>query len=265
MREEPTGDTNAGRTGYRKETRLTDPLHLSGKPLNPHLRIAVLTGVQAAARVRIDRGDDVNAIDHKGRSPLILAASRGHLETCRLLLDSGADPAARDLEGNDALGLAIAGGHARIVALLHERLAPLVESPSDGLREAPAGYPSLSARLEARGPDVDAPVADEDEDELGLAVWEPDPESPPPPADPGVPARAGAFQHAISVHIPIDTDEDWSDVYIDLIESPSRSAQKAPGPSSRSSRPIAVTNSRVPARSDGESMVEGATRDPAGP
>ena len=37
-------------------------------------------------------GTDLDATDTQGRSALILAASRGHLEVCKLLLEAGADP-----------------------------------------------------------------------------------------------------------------------------------------------------------------------------
>jgi len=135
------------------ETRLNDPLRLSGKPINPHLRIAVLTGVLAAVRIRIDRGDDVNATDDRGRSPLMLAASRGHLETCRLLLEAGADPTACDREGNAALGLAIKSHHPAIVALLRDRVAASADYPPDALRETPADYPVLPGSIEAQIPE----------------------------------------------------------------------------------------------------------------
>ena len=190
------------------------PASLSGKSLSPHLRIAVLTGVQVAVRIRIDRGDDVNATDDRGRSPLMLAASRGHVETCRVLLEAGADPTARDREGNAALGLAIEGRHSGIVALLHERLAASADSPSDGLKETSADYPVLPGGIEAQIPRTEDPEPDDDDFPLG--TWEPDPESPPPLADPEAPARAGAVQHAISIHVPVDSDGDWSDVDIDL-------------------------------------------------
>ncbi len=42
---------------------------------------------------------DVNALDSKGRSPLILAISRGHVEIVKVLLAHGADPAKADGHG----------------------------------------------------------------------------------------------------------------------------------------------------------------------
>ena len=192
---------------------MNDPLRPSRKPLNPLLRIALLTGVEAAVRVRIRRGDDLSAADDKGRSPLMLAASRGHVGICRLLLDAGADPAARDYEGNAALGLAIENGCTEVAGLLRERLAALVEPVLEGLKEPSSIYPLVIDIEDAVSGDAES---ESDEDGLDLSAWEPDPESPPPLADTDIPILAGALRYAISVHSPIDTDEDWSDIEIDL-------------------------------------------------
>lgn len=80
--------------------------------------MAVLAGAQAVVHFHIRRGDDINALDDKGRSPLMLAASKGHTETCRILLDAGADPLVLDNEGNDVLSIALATGRFDLAALL---------------------------------------------------------------------------------------------------------------------------------------------------
>src|SRR5690348_8104012 len=72
------------------------------KPLSPAFRMAVLTGALESVRLHLRAANDVDAVDEKGRSALILAASKGHLEICRLLLEAGADPALKDRDGNDA-------------------------------------------------------------------------------------------------------------------------------------------------------------------
>jgi RNA polymerase primary sigma factor len=46
--------------------------------------------------------------------------------------------------------------------------------------------------------------------------WQEDIESPPPPDDPTCADEAGVLQAVLSRHVPIDTDENWDDVEIDL-------------------------------------------------
>ena len=97
--------------------------------------MAALAGVQAAVHLHIRCGDDVNATDDKGRSPLILAASRGHTETCRILLEAGADPRAVDKVGNDALSIAMGTGKTELASLLREHLYPPPKSPCEEQQE----------------------------------------------------------------------------------------------------------------------------------
>ncbi len=53
-----------------------------------------------AAKILIECKADVNAVDEKGRSPLILAAMMGRKPFCDLLLANGADPKQADAEGH---------------------------------------------------------------------------------------------------------------------------------------------------------------------
>ena len=99
------------------------------KGMTPVLRMAVLSGVKASVQLHLRLGGDVDATDDKGRTPLILAASRGHAEICRLLLDAGADLAHIDMEGNDALRAATAKGHHAVAELIRAFAAPLSAPP----------------------------------------------------------------------------------------------------------------------------------------
>ena len=72
--------------------------------------MAVVGGVEAAVRLHIDRGDNINARDERGLTPLMLAAGRDKPGVCRLLIDSGADLFALDPSGRDALAIAKANG-----------------------------------------------------------------------------------------------------------------------------------------------------------
>jgi RNA polymerase primary sigma factor len=87
--------------------------------------MAVLNNIPQSVLHFLRRGEDANALDDKGRTLLMLAASRGHAEICRLLLEAGADPLIHDHEGIDALTLALGKGYAEVAALLRGYLAPL--------------------------------------------------------------------------------------------------------------------------------------------
>jgi ankyrin repeat protein len=88
------------------------------KPLSPAFRMAVLAGAAESVLLHLRSGSDVNAADEKGRTPLILAASKGRLDICKSLLERGADPAMRDDEGRTALTIAQDRGLADVIALL---------------------------------------------------------------------------------------------------------------------------------------------------
>ncbi|TES69096.1 ankyrin repeat domain-containing protein [Burkholderia cepacia] len=105
-------------TLWRGEATVSEQKTAKARPLSPLLKMAASSGVHAAVRLRLNRGDDVNATDGNGRTALHLAATRGHLQTCRVLLDAGIDLAARNRDGEDARALALAGGHVDVVALI---------------------------------------------------------------------------------------------------------------------------------------------------
>jgi hypothetical protein len=83
------------------------------------LRAAQLGEVEAA-RKAIAEGADVNCIDPDDRvaTPIVHAASHGHIEIVKLLLQKGADPNARNIGSNTALMLAARFGHIEVVKAL---------------------------------------------------------------------------------------------------------------------------------------------------
>ena len=93
------------------------------RKLNPLLRLASISGVETAIELHILRGDDLNARDGSGATPLILAAAKRRKGAVRLLLDAGANPKLADLNGMDALAHAVKGGCPETIALLTEALA----------------------------------------------------------------------------------------------------------------------------------------------
>lgn len=94
--------------------------------LNPLLRLAAIAGVEIAIKSRISRGDDFDARDGAGATPLILAAGKRRKGAVRLLLDAGANPLLEDLSGMDALAHASKGGCAGTIAILTEAVERFV-------------------------------------------------------------------------------------------------------------------------------------------
>ena len=221
------------------------------KSMNPAFRLALLAGAIESVRLHLRSGSEVNVADEKGRSPLILAASRGHRDLCQFLLGEGADPGNRDHEGNDALAAAKARRHTDIVALLAEAgstagkslsVGVSVETEDAGMADVSQIFPVKSDGLTvATGPDTAScpmvataegvadpslpdganfsPIVGGGDDAIDLSVWQEEIEGPPPPDDPSCAKAAAALQSLISRHIPIDRDAEWDDVEIDLPEA----------------------------------------------
>lgn len=188
--------------------------------LPPLFRIAAINGVKATILLHLNRGDDFNATDSKGRSPLLLAAARGHAEICGLLLDAGADASLRDFEGYDALSVAIINGHKETESVLKSHISPpLPEADSEILL-----FPSLGSESDHLTKEKDLVRKDpscssiDDDDFVDVSTWEEDKESLPPLTDCSCISGADDIQTRMSSHIPIDMDDNWSDVYIDLPE-----------------------------------------------
>ena len=108
------------------------------KKLNPLLRLAAISGVEMAIKMHISRGDDLDARDSSGATPLILAAGRKRMGAVRLLLDAGANPRLADISGMNALAHAIKGGCPETIAVLSDAVARLVapEPPSEYVGES---------------------------------------------------------------------------------------------------------------------------------
>ncbi len=85
------------------------------------LMYAALSGRTLDVRTLLERGADVNAIDHEGRTALMFAAVNMHSETVNSLLEHGADVNAKDNDGGTALMLAACGGATEIVKSLVAR------------------------------------------------------------------------------------------------------------------------------------------------
>lgn len=195
---------------------LTDAL--ASQPVNRLLKMAVLTGVENSVRLHIDRGDNLNARDDKGLTPLMIAASRNKANICKLLLDAKADPNLVDSSGRDALALAKAAGASDAAKLIELALAPPPPAPA----VVPQIYASdtlpghLVAVNEPMPPLPDSITSKDDAwDELDapfdLSGWVEEVESAAPIGDASLALPAIAIHVAISKHSPIDSSADWDE------------------------------------------------------
>lgn len=112
---------------------MTELLINDAPALNQLFKMAVVTGVEGSVRLHIDRGDDLNARDDKGLTPLMLAAHRNKAIICRLLLDAGADRQSLDPLGRNALAIAVASGASDAAAVL----APATTEPLPAIEFQP--------------------------------------------------------------------------------------------------------------------------------
>jgi RNA polymerase primary sigma factor len=174
--------------------------------VNPLFKLAVLQGVDAAVRLHIERGEDINGKDDTGRPLLMLAVLRGHVGTCRILLEAGADPELTNGEGKDSLSFANASDLTDIRVLFSEYHRPTVQTDlgvdEDDLNRTPG--PSENRNSFGENPDLD------------LFAWEEAFEGIVPVGDLEALVAAQRVQDYMSAHVAIDVDEDWTDVSIDL-------------------------------------------------
>ena len=192
----------------------------SVRPIGALLKLAALSGATAAVLARLRKGDDVNGVDDRGRTALLLACSRGHVDCCQSLLDAGADPFAQDAEGNSFMSVA-SRSEAETMQLLARRIdygkgEPESIALADAVhQDAEIGQPVGGAlAVEAEPADIDAGATGATNDE-----WVVDAEPVPSAHDPTCVDASIASHHALSVHTPIDHDDDWSDVDVLLPES----------------------------------------------
>jgi RNA polymerase primary sigma factor len=232
------------------------------RPLSQFLRMAVMAGVESAVQIHIDRGDDLNARDASGMTPLMLSALRNKPVICKLLLSAGADYGLLDPSGRTALQIAIAAGAEATAAILDAARWPLPSFPPSEIEvvlapdpspdsalpahpkakaATPAGPAAVSAptkldtaaepsALEAAPPL--APLLDELNDgEFDFSGWEAEEQPTRPEADLVVVDSASAVQIAITAHEPIDSSAEWDDIdaYLPEVALPLARADDAEG------------------------------------
>lgn len=220
-------------------------------PLNRLFKMAVWAGAETAVRLHLARGDDPNARDDDGLTPLMIAAARNRSIVCRLLIDAGADLAAVDPVGRTALEIAVASGAEDAAETIDLALAAqfpvpgssreevvsvaagVADSRSAGASELPLTngavdkaitgesapeIPDVEANT-SRPPDGGPPIRTDFEDNgepLDLSGWEAE-EAPVPPVNDRNAALAHAStQEAIAQHTALDNSADWADFEADL-------------------------------------------------
>lgn len=173
------------------------------------LTAAVRAGRHQLARMHISRGADVNRLRSGGQTLLMLAAKSGDLHMCDVLLEAGADPHMLDAAGCSAVDLALLAGHRDIVSLLRGHID---REESDCV----VGAGPCASRAE----EIDGPINNipnyQDSDP---GNWEVEDDDLPPPRSDFWEREASGIQGEISEHVPLDADEDWLDVDIDLPDS----------------------------------------------
>jgi 26S proteasome non-ATPase regulatory subunit 10 len=82
------------------------------------LIIAASAGHVELVNILLDAGASVSALTSQGRSALLYCASKGREELCSLLISRGADPNKQDVHGATPLHRAAGPGHAGVVRIL---------------------------------------------------------------------------------------------------------------------------------------------------
>lgn len=172
----------------------------TSRKLHPSLRLAAFFGVEIAVSRRIRMGDDLDARDEDGATPLILAASEKRIGAVRLLLEAGADPSLVDPDGNNALAHALIAGCPEIVTLLtlataSSNAASSNTSTIDFLNDK---YPHFSASSDD---------------------WEAEVESFAPDGDESIAYASQKLHIAIGLHKAVTGEESWDDIDLHLPES----------------------------------------------
>ena len=184
---------------------------MNGKALNPLFRMAVMAGVVSVVRMHISRGDDFDARDSTGMTPLMLAASKDRAAVCEVLIEAGANLTFCDPAGHDALAIARKSGSMKATEVLSAAMLP----PEPAEEFVPPSEAEDAEWLE--------PASIADDWEWGIrGRWEEEEVKAPPEGDPSIANEAAATHEAIKLHVPIDTDEDWADFDVMLPEVATR-------------------------------------------
>lgn len=73
---------------------------------------------KSTVTLMLDRGMNINELDHEGRTALFVSIENGYVDIIKLLLDRGININIKDNYGYDASQIAFIQGHSSIVSLL---------------------------------------------------------------------------------------------------------------------------------------------------
>ena len=209
-----------------------------------------MAGVENAVQIHIERGDNLNARDAGGMTPLMLSADRNKPAICKLLLYAGADHGLLDPSGRTALQIAIAAGSEATASILAAVSAQRLSFPPSDIALDSNPMPELAFEIfaadsvvevfttvqpEARTAQTESqnlaalsvqepclPLAgfiDAMYDrEFDLTGWEAEKEPIQPEIDLVILDSASAVQVAITTHEPIDASTEWDDIDVYLPE-----------------------------------------------
>lgn len=183
------------------------------------LKIAVSNGVENAIKVHIVKGDDLNARDEAGNTPLMIAARKNRANACKLLLENGADALLEDPNGKTAAMIADEVGASEAAEIIRS-LCPAfttITEPEQAT-ELPLDAPAPMPQETVPAATSETPVQDEDDGKWDFGEWEPENEAPAPAEDPEIAAKARELQKAISEHVAVDSSTDWVDFDVSLPE-----------------------------------------------
>lgn len=215
------------------------------QPLNRLLKLAVIAGVSSAVRIHIKRGDNLDARDERGLTPLMIAASKNKSEICKLLLEAGVNPLLVDLSGRNAFVIANSTGATEsaiaiksfllesdenliftndltstpILTLLDSNRVSRTDEFIDmkSGQEAPVFQNQFQQKSEqellqnSAKDHIQLVFSDENENTLEFSLWEPEEDSPIPEADETLVISAETSNRIMTEHVPLDLAEDWGD------------------------------------------------------
>ncbi len=179
--------------------------------MNPLLKMAVLSGATRAVELHLGKTADINIKDDKGMTLLMYAAMKGHSETCKMLLEAGADPYMENHERKTALCLTKAFGQSDAMAVLLDYMQQVQQVTDSAFSVAPR----------SESDDYKSVSSSEDNDNSVFSDssgWIEDVENTPPEDDKSILDEAVQLQKHISSCRPVDSDEEWDDVDVNLPE-----------------------------------------------